>query len=88
MHRLNLRGVFTIGDLARTDPALLCEWLGSSGAELYRYANGLDESPVQNYGIETALKASATAAPLRTTSAARAMRSVCFNHSAKTSPQG
>lgn len=56
MHRLNLRGVFTIGDLARTDPTLLCEWLGSSGAELYRYANGLDESPVQNYGIETALK--------------------------------
>lgn len=56
MHRLNLRGVFTIGDLARTDPALLCAWLGSSGAELYRYANGLDESPVQNYGIETALK--------------------------------
>ena len=56
MHRLNLRGVFTIGDLACTDPTLLCEWLGSSGAELYRYANGLDESPVQNYGIETALK--------------------------------
>ena len=56
MHRLNLRGVFTIGDLARTNPALLCAWLGSSGAELYRYANGLDESPVQNYGIETALK--------------------------------
>lgn len=56
MHRLNLRGVFTIGDLARTDPTLLCEWLGSSGAELYRYANGLDDNPVQNYGIETALK--------------------------------
>ena len=48
MHRLNLRGVFTIGDLARTDPTLLCQWLGSSGAELYRYANGLDESPVQD----------------------------------------
>lgn len=54
--RLNLRGIFTIGELAAADPALLCAWLGSNGAELHRCANGLDDSPVQDRGTEAALK--------------------------------
>ena len=39
-------GVHTIGELAATSEALLTARLGKAGEMLYRYANGLDDSPV------------------------------------------
>jgi DNA polymerase-4 len=40
-------GIYTIGDLARFDPALLHSHLGKVGVVLHQYANGLDYSPVK-----------------------------------------
>ena len=45
-NKLNKRGVYTIGQLANTDEALLSDWLGKWGRYLYVFANGLDCSPV------------------------------------------
>ena len=44
--KLNRIGVYTIGDLARTNEERLISLLGKWGGYLYAYANGLDESPV------------------------------------------
>ncbi len=41
-------GVRTIGELAQLDPKLLRERLGKAGETVWRYANGLDESPVRS----------------------------------------
>ncbi|MDD3340159.1 MAG: DNA polymerase IV [Lachnospiraceae bacterium] len=38
----------TIGDLAKTDPALLCLHLKSHGQLLWEYANGIDDSPLDS----------------------------------------
>ncbi len=46
--KLALMGIRTIGDLARTDLALLQSHLGVKyGAMIHRYANGEDDSPVE-----------------------------------------
>lgn len=45
--------IHTIGDLARTDPALLRIWLGKNGDLLWRYANGLDRSLVCEAAADT-----------------------------------
>ena len=42
--------IVTIGDLAHADPQRLVQHLGKLGAQLYRYANGLDDSPVARAG--------------------------------------
>ena len=42
-------GINTIGDLARTDEAVLRHALGEQGGTLWKYANGLDEDPVHSY---------------------------------------
>ena len=47
---LNRKSVFTVGDLARADPAQLREWLGRGGEQLWLYANGQDASPVRLWG--------------------------------------
>ncbi len=44
--KLEKMGVFNIGQLAQTDPKLLRNWLGKQGITLWRYANGMDDSPV------------------------------------------
>lgn len=44
--KLNKFGIYTIGDLAKTDKKILVSWLGKWGGYLYTYANGLDDSPV------------------------------------------
>lgn len=44
--RLARIGIRTIGDLAAVDVTVLEEMLGKSGEMLYKYANGLDNSPV------------------------------------------
>ncbi len=41
--------VYTIGDLARTDEALIKTWLGKNGMMLRMYASGDDTSPVERY---------------------------------------
>ena len=45
--RLNRYGMRTIGDVARTDPAVLIRLLGKGGYDIWRHANGQDEEPVR-----------------------------------------
>lgn len=45
--RLLALGIRTIGDLANTDPGVLAQALKKQGEVLWRYANGMDDSPVE-----------------------------------------
>lgn len=45
--RLARMGIYTIGDIARTDPEILGARLGKGGVMLYAFANGRDTSPVR-----------------------------------------
>ena len=45
--KLNSIGIKTIGDMAKTPESTLKRLLGAWGSTLYRYANGLDDSPVE-----------------------------------------
>ncbi len=65
--KLNSMGIFTIGDLAKTDPAILKSHLKKHGESIWRFANGLDESTVEpvpaenkGYGNSTTLSADVT----------------------------
>lgn len=49
-------GVFTIGDIANTDPGLLKRWFGKWGTILSIFANGQDTSPVTRMGDEAVIK--------------------------------
>lgn len=49
-------GIKTIGDIARTAPKLMKEWLGIRGLFLHSYANGHDNSPVRSVEYETTVK--------------------------------
>lgn len=60
--QLEAMGIHTIGDLAHSDPELLCTRFKKQGDVLYRHANGIDNSPVEpepedakSYGNETTL---------------------------------
>lgn len=44
--QLNRRAIYTIGQLACTDPELLHLWLGKMGYVLSAFANGRDQTPV------------------------------------------
>lgn len=44
--KLNKIGIHSIGDLANTEKSILKNLLGVWGDTLYRYANGLDDTPV------------------------------------------
>jgi Nucleotidyltransferase/DNA polymerase involved in DNA repair len=46
----------TIGDLARRKCTDLQYWLGKNGVMLWRFANGLDTSPVSNIGAKSLIK--------------------------------
>ena len=47
--KLAEQGVYTVGDLRRVDASLLHSWFGpTAGAQLWRLARGLDESPVHS----------------------------------------
>lgn len=46
---LNKFSIFTIGELAQTEPQVLESLFGKSGMQLYEFANGLDKSPVISY---------------------------------------
>ena len=43
-------GLYTIGDVANTDPYLMKSLFGKNGELLYEYANGRDDSPVSIVG--------------------------------------
>ena len=45
--KLNSLGIFTIGDLAKTDKYVIVQAMKKHGEVLWRYANGLDDSPVE-----------------------------------------
>lgn len=45
--KLNHIGIFTIGDLARTDESVLVNLLGVWGSHLHKFANGEDDSEVR-----------------------------------------
>ncbi len=46
-NKLNSIGIHTIGDVAVTEEKILTKLLGVWGTSLHRYANGLDDSPVE-----------------------------------------
>lgn len=48
--RLRKIHIYTIGELAQADPALLKRYFGNHGTDLHRYANGQDDSPVRRWG--------------------------------------
>ena len=54
--KLNLRGIMTIGQLARADASLVHAWLGANGDKLRAAANGLDSTPVLFRGETTPIK--------------------------------
>ncbi|MDD2495022.1 MAG: DNA polymerase IV [Tissierellia bacterium] len=60
--KLNRWGIYTIGDLAKTDPNLLFKSIGVYGHMIYAYANGIDGSifkatpPIKSVGNSSTLK--------------------------------
>lgn len=55
-NKLQSRAIYTIGDLARRDPADLRRLLGVWGETLHAFANGLDFSDVRKCGEEAVIK--------------------------------
>lgn len=62
--KLNSMGILTIGDLAKTNPEILKSHLKKHGESIWKFANGLDDSPVEpvppeskGYGNSTTLPA-------------------------------
>lgn len=49
-------GIHTIGELANTRVEFLTDWFGKNGVTLWRFANGLDDSPVMYAGAEREIK--------------------------------
>lgn len=54
--KLRPYGILTIGDLANYDVKVLSLLLGKQGEMLHRYANGLDDSPVDDFFLKEAPK--------------------------------
>ena len=54
--KMHLMGIYTIGDCARADVGLLKRRLGKWGEYLWRFANGLDNSPVLVHQYEPPVK--------------------------------
>lgn len=49
-------GIHTIGELANTRQDFLIQWFGKNGITLWKFANGLDDSPVMYAGTEREVK--------------------------------
>ena len=65
--KLQSIGILTVGDLAATDPEYLKSHLKKHGESIWRFANGMDDSPVEpvppenkGYGNSTTLPADVT----------------------------
>lgn len=54
--KLNSRAIFTLGDLAVTDPRVIKNLLGKPGVDLWNYANGRDTSRVRPVDISMPIK--------------------------------
>lgn len=54
--RLRTIGVRTVGDIAKTEPAVLKELFGKSGIDMHEHANGREYSPVLPYYYREAPK--------------------------------
>ena len=54
--KLNSRCIYTIGELADCNPELLERWFGINGIQLWRYANGTDESRVMHKDFISPIK--------------------------------
>ena len=50
--KLDIMGIKTIGELAGAPPEILSKRFGKAGLTIYRYANGLDRSPVRRYDLK------------------------------------
>lgn len=55
-NKLNKVGIFTIGDLAKSDMDFIHRRLGKWGVVLHRFANGQDCSPISSNGEEAYIK--------------------------------
>jgi len=51
--KLNLIGIYTIGDLAHANPKILQKKFGILGEELWNHANGIDEAIISKFQKET-----------------------------------
>lgn len=47
-HKLQSKGIMTIGELAKCDPKYLHSWIKSHGLLIWNYANGIENSIVRN----------------------------------------
>jgi DNA polymerase-4 len=54
--KLRYKRIYTIGELANTDPSALRCWFGKWGDILYAFSNGADTSPVARLGEEALIK--------------------------------
>lgn len=54
--KLESRCIRTIGDIAKCPPDYLKRMLGVNGVALWKYANGLDASPVQSFDYKAPIK--------------------------------
>ena len=54
--KLNLFGIYTLGNLANADPAFLKNILGVNGLYLWSYANGFDHSRVEHRNFVSPVK--------------------------------
>lgn len=71
--------IYTIGQLAQTDPALLRIWLGKNGDMLWRYANGLDRSPVYEAAEDTVKSVGNGCTPYRDLTSADDIRMMLYH---------
>ena len=62
LESLNIR---TIGAIAQADPSMLHRVFGKHGDEMYRYANGLEDSPVARYDAAREYKSVGTGITFR-----------------------
>lgn len=54
--KLNGIGIYTLGELAKTDCDAIRGILGINGLYLWQYANGLDDRPVKDYSYREVIK--------------------------------
>lgn len=90
---LSGRGLYTIGDVARADEALLRKLFGKSGETLRSYALGLDDSPVLRMGSYEPLKSigNSTTTPrdiMNETDARIVLRALCDGVAARLRKNG
>lgn len=65
LKKLMSRYIYTIGELARTEPGNMNCWLGKTGLLIWGYANGFDSTPVSAAGVNPVIKSigNSTTAP-------------------------